>query len=220
MKKEEFQPIFNRLELAFGIQKDDKRDFFFQEYEKVPTWAFKKAIRKIVDEYPGPSFPHPAQINSALEEVYREQPQAMPRDLDRTYCQRCNNIGLYLEPGGDVGKICVCRAGLLKKARLKVGVSAKIADVEKFAEKLRRPELPIKGLKEWNSCGFWEDTKEEHEKWMAAKKKEIEEIDKRRALNPEKERISEDLRKKLIKETISEIKAKKQTIKEEDIRPF
>jgi hypothetical protein len=55
--------------------------------------------------------------------------------------------------------------------------------------------------------GFWEDTQQEHDRWMAAKRIEIEEIKKRQAERPRKKPSpSDELRFKSIQDTLARIK--------------
>jgi hypothetical protein len=208
MTRSEFARIFGLLESAFGEQKPERRDFYFRQFEHTELWAFTRAARRIVETRDdGFGFPLIAEISKAIEEIQRERPTADEADMEaRGYCQRCGNVGFYLNVQGGAS-LCSCRVGRLKEARMKLGLSARRSEVEELAKKLSPPEPPVRGLQEKNPAGFWEDIQEEHDRWCAAKRAEIEEIKARQAKEPQKPSApSDELRFKEIQSTVSRIK--------------
>jgi len=209
MTNSEFRESFGRLESAFGEQGAERRQFYFRQLEHVSTWAFSRAVRRIIeirdDRY---GFPLVAEIHTALDEVEREKPSAGAFDFEaREYCQRCENRGWYMNARGGVSP-CSCRAGRLKQARMRLGTSARRTEVEEEVKKLPPPEPPVRGLQEKNPLGFWEDTQEKHDRHMTAKRAEIEEIKRRQAEEPPRLTMPDELRKRLLKDTVAGVRGR------------
>jgi len=209
MTRDEFGRSFEFLESAFGEQGAERRQFYFRQLEHVSMWTFSRAVRRIIeirdDRY---GFPLVAEIHTALDEVEREKPSAGAFDLEaREYCQRCENRGWYMNARGGASP-CSCRAGRLKQARMRLGTSARRTEVEEEVKKLPPPELPYRGLQEKNSLGFWEDTQAEHDRWMAAKRAEIEEIKRRQAEHPQGPTLPDELRRRLLKDTVAGVRGR------------
>jgi len=205
MTRTEFTKSFSLLESAFGQQGAERRQFYFRQFEHVQLWAFDRAMRRIVDiRDDGYGFPLVAEINTAIDEVQRARSQADEADMGaREFCQRCSNLGLYQTERGTAAA-CGCQAGRLKQARLILGLSARRIEIEEYTKtKLPPPSPPVRGLKERNPLGFWEDTQEEHDRWMAAKRAEIEEIKRQQAERPLRSMLPDELRKKLLKDTVA-----------------
>jgi hypothetical protein len=204
MTRSEFQKSFSLLESAFGVQNAERRQFYFHQFEHTLPWVFDRSIKRLIEiRDDGYGFPVVGEICTAIDEVLKRS-TADERDLEaREFCQRCENRGFY--SGKQNGTfLCTCRAGRLKQARLKLGLSARRTEVEEYARtELPPAEPPVRGLQERNPLGFWEDTQEEHDRWMARKRAEIEEIERRRAEWPEKPGLPVELRKKLLKDTVA-----------------
>ena len=222
MTRTEFTKSFSRLESAFGIQDAQKRQFYFRQFEYTQAWAFDRAIRRIVDiRDDGYGFPLVAEINTALDEVMKQRSAADEGDLEhREYCQKCQNLGFFLNDKKEAA-FCVCQAGRLKQARMKLGLSARRTEVEEYARTKLPPSLgPVRGLHEWNPLGFWELNVMEHERWMAAKRTEVEEIKCREAARPEKiPSPSDELRFKDIKDAIVRIKFRERMVEPAEREP-
>lgn len=228
MTKAEFSKSFELLESAFGDQGAERRQFYFRQLEHVPAWAFSRAVRRIIeirdDRY---GFPLVAEIHTALDEVERQKPSADVSDFEtREYCQKCENQGFFLNDRGGASP-CSCRAGRLKEARMRLGLSARRTEVEEEMKKLPLAEPPFRGLQERNPLGFYEETQEEHDRWMAAKQAEIEEIKKRQAefkieRDTEKRTISPRTLEKVMREQVAQIDAarKREPGEDEDECPF
>ena len=211
MTRDEFGRNFESLESAFGEQGAERRQFYFRQLENVSTWAFSRAVRRIIeirdDRY---GFPLVAEIHTALDEVEREKPSAGAFDFEaREYCQRCENRGWYMNARGGASP-CSCRAGRLKQARMRLGTSARRTEVEEEVKKLPPPEPPYRGLQEKNPLGFWELTAAEHDRWMIAKRIEIEDIKRRREDFEEKrwmekKTIAPESLRRVIDETLAQV---------------
>lgn len=230
MTRSEFERSFSLLENAFGMQNPQRRKFYFQQFEHSLSWAFYRAVRRLVDiRDDGYGFPLIAEIRTSMDEVLRQRSEADERDLDsRQFCQRCGNSGLYLTDDRTAAP-CSCRAGRMKYARLMLGLLASRTEVEEYAKtKLPPAEPPVYGLQERNPLGFWEDTQEEHDAWCEKKRHEIEDIKRRRAEEPQQESpVSDELRFKEISEAAARIKFGEQflkptaaEIKDDDECPF
>ena len=222
MTRTEFTKSFSLLESAFGQQGAERRQFYFRQFEHVQLWAFDRAMRRIVDiRDDGYGFPLVAEINTALDEVMKQRSAADDADMTiREYCQRCSNRGFY--PSGKTeATLCGCRIGRLKQARMRLGLSARRTEIEEYVRtKLPPAERSMHGFQEKNLLGFWEDTQEEHDRWMAAKRTEIEEIKEREAARPEKiPSPSDELRFKDIKDAIARIKFREQMVEPVEREP-
>jgi hypothetical protein len=140
-----------------------------------------------------------------------------PRDNRRlnliALCQRCDNVGLYLAEDGQA-RFCQCEKGRLKRAswNIDAGVRKRDEKIQKALEKMPPSLGPVRGLHEWNPLGFWEDTEEEHDHWMARKRAELVEIHARadirdRRLAAEKKTWPREIMKRLVMETIGQMQA-------------
>lgn len=113
---------------------------------------------------------------------------------------------------------------------MRLGTSARRTEVEEEAKKLPPPEPPYRGLQEKNSLGFWEETQAEHDRWMTAKRIEIEDIKRRREEFEEKRRmekkvIAPESLRRVIDETLAQVSERMPTNREpgedeEDSVPF
>ena len=249
MKPEVFAEQMIRLEVMFngGVElAPKKRDEYFRALMYVETEVFSDAVDYVLETfkpYGSEPFPSPSVLESAVIEVRSETgeeanreargyPPAYLSKLD--YCQRCHNIGLYLAEDGQA-QFCQCEKGRIKRVSWEIpyGVRKRDERIQKALEKVPPSHGPVHGLHEWNPLGFWEDTQEEHDRWMAAKREQIAELERRQAARPEiKPSPSDELRFKSIQDTVAKIKFKERfpapaqrepgedEEKEEDIVPF
>lgn len=203
----EFTKSFAFLENAFGEQKAERRQFYFRQFERIGALAFSRAVRRIVETRDdGFGFPLVAEISKGIEEIQRERPAADEADLEnRGYCQRCNQSGFYLNNHGGASR-CSCRAGRLKEARLRLGFTARRGEVEDEAKKLAPASAPVQGLHEKHPAGFWEDTQAEHDRWMADKRKQIAELERRKKEESAGPSMPDELRRHLLQETVAGIR--------------
>jgi hypothetical protein len=211
MTNNEFRESFGRLESAFGEQGAERRQFYFHQFESSPYWIFKRAITRMIetrseDTY---GFPLVSEIHMAVERVERERSTADGADWEaREYCQQCANHGFFLTERGTAA-FCACRAGRLKQARMRLGLSARRSEVDEYVKtKLPLPEPPVRGLQEKNPLGFWEDTQAEHDRHMTAKRAEIEEIKRRQAEHPRGPTLPDEIRRRLLKDTVAGVRGR------------
>jgi hypothetical protein len=213
----------NRLEKVFngGIEiGDELRLEYYNSLQYVDPTVFRDAVQFVVETFkPFPSeiFPAISTIEAAILETRetasveagwetRRQPPPDPRASD--YCQRCGNVGFYLAGDGQA-RFCRCEKGRIKRISwyIEPGVRKREEKIQKALEKIPPSQGPVRGLHKWNPTGFWEDTQEEHDRWMAAKRDQIAELERRRPAQPEKTPSSSDeLRFKLLHDTVAKIK--------------
>jgi len=186
---ERLERVFNR---GKSLEKKVKDEYFTALCYERPR-VFEDAVQTVIETfkpYPSEPFPSVATIKIAvlrvvdegIEDAGHETETAQAQDTQEPgFCERCRNSGLFLDLE-DVAHFCVCKKGRLVQAGwgINPGDRKRQEKIQKALEKLPPAEPPHKGLKEWNSAGFWESTKAEHEKWMAAERKKIAEMDARR----------------------------------------
>lgn len=164
--------------------------------------------------YPGHVFPSISAILDALNDIM-SNPWPKPEGSGESkFCEQCRNTGLYMK--GDRARFCDCMKGRRKEIDFKYPRDKKKAEEEKG--RIKNAEPPHRGLKEFNPAGFWEDTQEEHDKWMAIKKAEIDEIDAGRARARESDREQGDRASTdllgAIKGVLAQVSETRQSIKE------
>lgn len=186
MNKETFAKQIGRLEKLFN--KGQELDPAVQtEYYNVLKMFYPADLSRAIDiviqnhrPYPNHVFPSLSLILEHLEDIIREKKEKGRDEMASVeasdYCAQCNNVGYYLNDEG-LAAICSCSHGALKQARIKLGNLAKEVEVQTLAKKLGDKSPPVRGNKEWNSLGFWEDTKEEHDKWMAKERKILDDLE-------------------------------------------
>jgi len=218
MTPEDFQFGMLRLEQMFnrGVEiGHNVRMEYFEALRYVDTKVFLEAVAFVIGSfkpYPSETFPSLAALESAVLETRDESAEAATReargrsaDTSRAdYCQRCDNLGLYLGDDG-MAHFCQCEEGRVKRVSWTIppGVRKRDERIQKALEKMPPSPGPVRGLHEWNPLGFWELNVVEHERWMARKRTEIEEIERRQAERPERSTLPDDLKKKLLKDTVA-----------------
>lgn len=180
--------IFNR---GTSLEKAVRTEYFTALCYEKPR-IFDDAIQVVIETfkpYPSEPFPSVATIKIATlgvvdeteDETGREAgiPQSKEtRELD--YCDQCRNSGLFLNLEG-TARFCDCEKGRLRQAAwgVRSGDHKRQEKIQRTLDRLPPSAGPVHGLREQNPAGFWELTKEEHEKWMTAKRAEIAEMDAR-----------------------------------------
>lgn len=218
MKIDQFAVAISKLETLFnqGVQLDEAvRMQYYEALKYVSVALFQDAIIYIRDTFkPFPSEPFPsiATIQLAIIEVSEEKKEDRQADAiaEFEYCQKCDNFGLYIDADGQA-RFCVCEHGRLKKACWNVSFGERKRDekIEKALKRLPKSQGPVRGLKELNPLGFWEDTQEEHDRWMAAKQVEIDKIQHSQTQRVPRPSLPEELKMKIIQDTIANLKEKK-----------
>ena len=232
MRESTFKEQVGRIEALFerkldaGILAEYWRALHYVEDE-----VFEKAVDFVMTSFkPFPSEPFPsiATLESAvidmkeegMDEVYEPERSTEPPDYSiLDFCQRCNNVGIYIWADG-LSHFCQCEKGRLKQASWNVEPAHSNWEKKKRDEKIQRnlarlpPSLgPVHGIKEWNPLGFWEDTQEEHDRWCADKRVQIEEIKRRREEFEEKRRqekkvIAPGSLRRVLDETLAQVSEK------------
>lgn len=196
MTKRIFNIGMERLERIFNQGKPLKetvRNEYFTAFCYDKPQVFEDAVQSVIETFkPFPSelFPSVATIKIATlkvvdedEEEVRHEPES-PQGQDtqeQNFCERCQNRGFYLNQEG-VAHFCDCTKGRLRQAAWGVGTADRKRQekIQRTLDRLPPSSGPVHGLCERNPAGFWEPTKEEHEKWMTAERKKIAEMDVRR----------------------------------------
>jgi hypothetical protein len=242
MREGVFDYQMRRLEEVFkGGVELPVRGEYWQALHYVEDDVFEKAVNYVMTSFkPFPSEPFPsiATLESAvidmkeegMDEVYEPERNIETPDYSiLDFCQKCNNAGIYIWADG-LSHFCQCEKGRLKQAAWDVEPAHSNWEKKKRDEKIQRnlarlpPSLgPVRGIKEWNSLGFWEDTKEEHDRWCADKRKQIEEIKARREEFEEKrcqdkKMIAPGSLKRVLEETLAQVSEKMPA--EDDEVPF
>lgn len=224
MTPDEFEVGMVRLEQMFNrgaeLEKNVRGEYF-EALKYVEPRVFHDVVGFVIDSFkPYPSEPFPSLVvlesavieirSEAGEEANREARDYSPAYLSKLdYCQHCDNVGLYLAEDGQA-RFCRCEKGRVKRASWEIpyGVRKRDERIQKVLEKVPPSHGPVHGLHEWNPLGFWEDTQEEHDRWMAAKREEIEEIKRRQAERPQGPTLPDELRKKLLRDAIGELRGR------------
>lgn len=226
MKDEFFAEQMIRLEVMFnrGVELAPvRRDEYFRALKYVETEDFREAVDYVLETfkpYDSEPFPSPSVLEAAVIEIRSEAGEEASREVrgyppaylsKLDYCQRCNNLGIYLAEDGQA-RFCRCEKGRIKRVswHIEPGVRKREERIQKALEKIPPSHAPVHGLHEWNPLGFFEDTQEEHDHWMARKRIELEEIKKRQAERPEKKPTpSDELRFELLKDTMTKLRLRK-----------
>ena len=217
MRVDEFSVQMARLEELFnGGQKlsEARRNEYYEALKYTGIRLFMETVSYLRDTFkpfPAEQFPSPVTMQDAIIGVSKEKKDEIieKQTSEFEYCQQCNNIGIY-EGLDHEAHFCSCEKGRMKKAIWNIRPEERKREekIQKALKKIPKSTGPIRGLKEKHPLGFWTDTEERHEQWMEAKRKEIEEIDKKRAMSRPRETIPDELRKKLLKDTIADISKK------------
>jgi len=220
MTKDQFGKEFSRLEAVFNFGSEIEpraRAEYFDSFRHVDLSLFRRAVNAIIDGFrPGGAekFPSIASIYNAIIDVSpenKEEAKETQAEI-RQKCQRCLNLGLYLDVNGDA-HFCDCDHGIAKRAswRVPTGDKRRQEQIEKIVKKMPKSKGNLQGILERNPSGFWELTEAEHELWMIEKRKQIERIKERirrynqRELDKRDEKVVGSI-VKAVENTISEIK--------------
>lgn len=240
MREGVFDYQMRRLEEVFkaGVELPARGEYW-QALHYVEDDVFEKAVDYVMTSFkPFPSEPFPsiATLESAvidmkeedMGELYEpEKNTEMPDYTALDFCQRCNNAGIYIWADG-LSHFCQCEKGRLKQAAWNVEPAHSNWEKKKRDEKIQQnlarlpPSAgPVRGIKEWNPLGFWEDTKEEHDRWCVAKRKQIEDIKRRQEEFAEKRRQEkktwpQDSLKRVLNETLAQVSEKMPAAEEDD----
>ena len=228
MNRYEFGEALTRFEAAWGRLSMEQVSLYFDHLKFYSSKQLKQSLEELVDAYEEKCWPGIPAIHRACEEVALRSGSGGPLDFaELEFCQRCENRGIYLSEDGGA-KFCRCAAGRAKLAvwRLPTGAGAGKRK-EAIEKELRRgdpPEPPTKGLKVRNELDFWEDSQEVHDLWCAAKRKQIEEIKRRREEFEEKRRMEKKVivpgsLKRVIDETLAQVAEAKKSREPADREP-
>jgi len=243
MREMVFKEQIGRMEALFrrkleaGVLAEYWRALHYVEDE-----VFEKAVDFVASSFkpfPSEPFPSVATIESAvidmkeegMDEVYEPEREGAPPDYSALdFCQKCGNLGLFLDEL--VARFCSCEKGRLKKASWNVEPAYSNWEKKKRDEKIqmnlaRLPQSagPVRGLQEKNALGFWEANAVEHEAWCADKRKQIEEIKRRREELEEKRREEKKILvpgslKRILEETMAQVSERMPETEEDGDVPF
>lgn len=232
MNERVFKDQVGRMEALFqqkltaGVLAEYWRALHYVEDE-----VFEKAVDYVMisfKPFPSEPFPSIASLESAvidmkeedMGELYEPGREAQPPDYSALdFCQRCNNAGIYIWADGR-SHFCQCEKGRLKLASWNVEPAHSNWEKKKRDERIQLNLVklppsagPVRGIKEWNPLGFWEDTQAEHDRWCAAKRKQIEDIKRRREEFEEKRRqekrtIAPGSLRRVLNETLAQVSEK------------
>jgi hypothetical protein len=183
MNESFFKEQISRLELQFygGKPLDPRvKEEYFMVLKLFKDQDLIRAIDSVIQTHrphAGHIFPSVATILDALNDVLKETPPQGEAGPDPDFCERCHNRGIYLVENSAL--FCDCMKGRKKKNTFRFWPDKK--RIERENEKIEGVAPAHRGLKEWNPAGFYEDTQEEHDRWMTAERAKIAEIDAKRA---------------------------------------
>jgi len=244
MREGVFDYQMRRLEEVFkgGIELPTRGEYW-QALHYVDDDVFEKAVDYVMTSFkPFPSEPFPsiATLESAvidmkeegMDEAYEPETEAPPPDYSAIdFCQRCGNAGIYIGEDGQ-SHFCQCEKGRLKRAAWNVEPAHSNWEKKKRDERIQRNLArlptsagPVRGIKEWNPLGFWEDTQQEHDRWCAAKRQQIEDIKYRsdqleERRRQEKKMIDPRSLRRVLEETLAQVSEKMPEPEEDDSVPF
>lgn len=227
MTLDEFDKGMKRLEAIFNHGKElqgDARGEYIEMLRFLEAPAFDAAVTIVIETFkpfPSESFPSPVTIQDAVtmarseDQVSWSRERGAPDTSILEFCQLCRNLGIYLAFDGQA-RICKCEKGRIKQASWDVpyGARKREAKIQDELDKLPPSKGPVHGLMEKNAMGFWESNAVEHERWCAAKRREIEEIKHRRAEFEEKRRqekkvIAPGSLRRILDETLAQVSEKR-----------
>jgi len=223
MTLDDFDKGMARLERMFnrGIPLgSDLRLEYLHVLRFLEAPAFDAAMTIVIETFkpfPSEPFPSPITIQDAVtmaqseDQVSWSRQQGAPDASAADFCQRCRNVGIFLGADGE-SHVCGCEKGRMKRAAWPIpyGARKREAKIQDELDKLAPSKGPVHGLQEKNALGFWEPNAIEHEKWCAAKRKQIEDIKRRREEFEDKRRrekmvIAPGSLKRVIDETIAQV---------------
>ena len=221
MTLDDFDKGMARLERMFNrgvLLGSDMRLEYLHALRFLEAPAFEAAITIVIETFkPFPSEPFPAPITiqdavtmaTADDKIYGEG-----RDRGVQFCQKCRNLGLYIGENKRT-HFCRCEKGRERQAAWAVdsGARKRQERIQDELDKLPPAAEPVRGLMEKNALGFWEPTKAEHDRWCAAKRKEIDEIKQRCEEFEKKRRVEKKLvpagsLKRILDETLTQVEEK------------
>jgi len=223
MNKEFFREQMSRLEGQFnsGKQLDElvQKEYFMvlKLFRNEDTIGAIDNVIQTHKPYPSHVFPSVSTLLDALNDVMRNAWPIPGSHVDPDFCEKCDNIGIYLVKGKD--KFCDCIRGRKKEIDFWFWPNKKRIEEEK--EKIKNAAPPHRGLKERGPAGFWELTAGEHGKWMTVKRAEIAEMDARRIkdnASRKKGTFPEGSIKRLVDEQVSQVRSNMPSHLEDD--PF
>jgi hypothetical protein len=164
----DLEEIFAPLEALFGPLNSEQRAIYYDFYRYSDPVILKAAVRILLRSHDKRTFPLPEEVDEAINEASEK----MRSELTTDFCHVCQNTGVTFM--AEKIKTCSCIHGLRVEAILKIGEYDK-KRVQTYIRK-NSPTAALKGSLEWNDAiKDWELTKEEHDKWMERKRKELEE---------------------------------------------
>lgn len=187
----EFDKGMARLERIFNQGAElqgEVRMEYLEALRFLESAMFEAAVGVVIETFkpfPSESFPSPSTIQEAVRIVQAERDIPGRDDPDTRaldFCQLCHNTGMYFAPN-NMARACRCEKGRLRRASwvVPVGARKREAKIQDILDKLPESKGPVRGLEEKNAMGFWEPTREEHEKWIAEKREQIKKLEARDA---------------------------------------
>jgi len=219
MTLDDFDKGMARLERMFNrgiILAGDVRLEYLHVLRFLEAPAFDAAVTIVIETFkpfPSEPFPSPVTIQDAVtmaqseDQVFWARRQGAPGTSILDFCQLCRNCGLYLAFDGQAW-LCRCEKGRIRRASWDVpyGTRKREAKIQDELDKLPPGKDPVRGLEERNAMGFWEPTAVEHDRWMAAKRIEIEEIKQRQAERPRDRReVRPESLRRIVEETMAQV---------------
>jgi hypothetical protein len=211
VNKEFFREQMSRLEGQFNSGKQ-LNELVQKEYFMVLKLFRNEDTIRAIDNviqthkpYPSHVFPSVSTLLDALNDVMRNAWPVPGSRVDPDFCEKCDNVGIYLVKGK--GKFCDCIRG--RKKEIDFGFWPNKKRIEEEKEKIKNAVSPHRDLKERNPVGLWELTKDEHEKWMTAKRAEIAEMDARTKDSPSRKKgvVPVESIKRLVEEKLRQVRS-------------
>jgi len=171
----EFCRILEPLEIVFGELGDDQKKVYYKQLGHYSESQLRGACEKLLDTHRYMRFPTIAEIIQNIE----------PENLDK------------------VARPCSCIHGRRKESAFRLAKQGKVINeknIQKIQRRLPPPTPPIRGLREQDAGGIWQDTEQEHERWMARKRAELKEIEERLAKSDQTIREVEEKRQERMAE--------------------
>jgi hypothetical protein len=207
----EFNLEFSRLEVVFngGMALADParleyyevfRHLSLEEFHSVVSLELKTFQPTYAEKFPSIAvlLDQLAQIRKSAQMDAASNRYDAPHEGAVDYCQRCHNQGFYLGDD-DAAHPCVCHQGQVIWASWQVPVSDpdRRAKIDDLLAGLSPSKGPVRGLREKDKNGRWQDNAEEHDRKMSLLRMEIA---MRRRLRATNDRLKAD-----VKETMRRI---------------
>jgi hypothetical protein len=187
MHDDDFYLEFSRLEVVFNggmilsaPVRTEYREVFrhlsLEEFHSLMSLELKTFQPTYAEKFPSIAvlLDQLAQIRKSAQMDAASNRYDAPHEGAMDYCQRCHNQGFYLGDD-DAAHPCVCHQGQVIWASWRVPVSDpdRRSKIDDLLADMPQSRGPVRGLREKDKNGRWQDNAEEHDRKMSILRMEI-----------------------------------------------